>query len=252
MQDNIIYCTNDYTIFKRLCGNREVVESRKNTIKQSIIENGYIRNPIVVNEKMEIIDGQGRFEALKELKMPIEYVIAIGAGQKECVALNVNQKNWKTIDYIKSFAEMNVPEYNFIKVLCETFPTLDPAQIVGVSIKAQCTGGSVARAIKSGQIKFHHQDTIYERLKLYEKIFNIIKGDADFGLPRSYASITTFLYECEEIDQNKILTNLIKYRQFVIPSFNTKQALKNLESIYNRCAKKYVYFMPLYDEWAKG
>lgn len=92
MQDNTIYCTSDYTVFKKLLGNRVVLEQRKNTIKNSIIENGYVRNPIVVNEKMEIIDGQGRFEALKELKLPIEYVIAYGAGQKECIALNANQK----------------------------------------------------------------------------------------------------------------------------------------------------------------
>lgn len=252
MQDNIIYCTNDYTIFKKLCGNRDVLDQRKNTIKSSIIENGYIRNPIVVNEKLEIIDGQGRFEALKELKMPVEYVIAHGAGQKECIALNVNQKNWKTIDYIKSFAEMGIEEYKFIESMCAMFPDSDPAQIVGVCIKIPCSGGQVSKVIKTGNVVFYNKQTIPERLKLYEKIINIVKGDADYGLPRSYASVVTFLYECKEIDEERIVTNLVKYKQFVSPCFNIKQALKNLEFIYNRCAKKQVYFMPLYDEWVKG
>ncbi len=252
MQDNMIYSTRNYEIFHRLCGNREVVDNRKNIIKQSIIENGYIRNPIVVNEKMEIIDGQGRLEALKELGLPVEYVISKGAGQKECVALNANQKNWKTYDYIKSFAEMNVPEYVFLKTACETFPNLDPAQITGICVSGQCTGGTASRIIKSGEMKFYNVNTIYERLKLYERIFNIVKGDAEFGLPRSYASVVTFLYECDEIDQERIVTNLAKYRQFVTPSFNTRQALRNLEFTYNRCAKKFVYFVPLYDKWNKG
>ena len=65
MQDNTIYCTKNYEIFKRLYGNREVLAQRKRTIKNSILEIGYISNPIVVNENMEIIDAQGRFESLK-------------------------------------------------------------------------------------------------------------------------------------------------------------------------------------------
>ena len=36
---------------------------------------GFIKNPIVVNEKMEIIDGQGRFEVCKEKGLPIYYNI---------------------------------------------------------------------------------------------------------------------------------------------------------------------------------
>lgn len=252
MQDNRIYQTSDYNIFKKLCGNRAVLESRKNIIKKSIEENGYIRNPIVVNEKMEIIDGQGRFEALKELKMPIEYVIAYGTGQKECVALNVNQKNWRTFDYIKSFSEMGIEEYQFIDKVCKMFPKLDPAQMIGVCIKAQCTGGTASKAVKSGKLNFYHRETIIERLKLYERFMNIVQGDPDFGHPRTFASVVTFLYETNEIDEERVLTNLLKYKSFVTPSFNTRQVLKNLEFVYNRCAKKYVYFMPLYDKWVKG
>ena len=70
-----VYSTTDYDSFAKLEGNRDVLQSRKNIIKESIEERGWIRNPVVVNEKMQIIDGQGRFEALKELGMPIEYVI---------------------------------------------------------------------------------------------------------------------------------------------------------------------------------
>lgn len=91
-QVGAIYSSEDYSVFRKLNGNRSVLEQRKNMIMASITERGWIRNPVVVNEKMEIIDGQGRFEALKELGLPIEYVVAKGASISDCIALNIKQK----------------------------------------------------------------------------------------------------------------------------------------------------------------
>ena len=88
-----VYSTADYSAFKKLTGNRDILENRKNLIISSINERGWIRNPVVVNDNMEIIDGQGRFEALKELGLPIEYVVAHGATISDCIALNIKQTN---------------------------------------------------------------------------------------------------------------------------------------------------------------
>lgn len=249
MQDNRIYQTTDYSVFKKLGGNRDVLECRKNTIKKSIIENGYVRNPIVVNEHMEIIDGQGRFEALKELSLPVEYVIAHGAGQKECIALNANQKNWKSADYVKSFAELGLEDYKNLQSLCDLFPNLEQMNLVNVVAKIG-NGGSSAHIIRQGNLKIYHPETVVDRLKYYEKVHSVIKGN-EFGLQRTYAGVISFLYECEKIDHEKLFNNLCKYIKFVTPVFTTKQALETLEFVYNRCAKKYVYFKPLYDEWVK-
>ena len=59
----------DYSQFKYLGGNRDITHSKK--LLESITQNGYFNVPILVNENMEIIDGQGRFEALKMLGLPI-------------------------------------------------------------------------------------------------------------------------------------------------------------------------------------
>ena len=70
-----IYITKDYSIFKKLTGNRSTELERITKICDSIREVGYITSPILVNENMEVIDGQGRLEAFKELGIPVEYII---------------------------------------------------------------------------------------------------------------------------------------------------------------------------------
>ena len=251
MQDNKIYQTNNYDLFKKLLGNRDVLDGRKNVIKKSIVENGYIRNPIVVNEKMEIIDGQGRFEALKELGMPIEYVIAEGVGHKECVVLNANQKNWKTPDYIKSFSMLGIKDYQILEKMCDMFSHLDPANISTVCC-GLAGGGMISIKIREGNFKIHKEEDVIKRLKLYESIYEITCGNADYGLQRAFASVVTFIYETKEIDNERVVSQMKKCAEFITPSFNPNQALKNIELVYNRCLKKHIYFMPLYDEWKKS
>ena len=62
-------------MFKTMDGNRLLKNDRVNKIVESINAVGYILSPILVNEKMEVIDGQGRLAALERLKMPVHYMV---------------------------------------------------------------------------------------------------------------------------------------------------------------------------------
>ena len=53
-----IFKTYDYSLFKKLKGNRDIVESSLKGITKSMEEDGYSHNLVQVNEKMEIVDGQ--------------------------------------------------------------------------------------------------------------------------------------------------------------------------------------------------
>ena len=99
---NVVTLEHDLSVFKVLDGNRSVNPGRVDKIAQSIQKVGFIQCPIVVNEKMQVIDGQGRLEACKRLGLPIPYIKIKGVGIDECLAMNINQKNWSSEDYIKS------------------------------------------------------------------------------------------------------------------------------------------------------
>ena len=129
-----IKSTTNYEMFKKLEGNRATTVARVNKIKKSIMTVGYITSPILVNENMEIIDGQGRFEALKELRLPVEYIVQEGLNVKECIAMNIYQTNWKVMDYIKSYAAKGNPNYIRLTNLMTEFPLIATIEIMAVAL----------------------------------------------------------------------------------------------------------------------
>ena len=104
-----IYITDDYDKFKKLTGNRDVKGTKK--IVASIKSVGYVLSPILVNENFEVVDGQNRLEALKQLELPVPYIIQNGIGIEECRHLNIGQSNWNTTQFIRSYAESGNESY---------------------------------------------------------------------------------------------------------------------------------------------
>ncbi len=103
--------TDEYGRFNHIGANRNVDPRHVKSIKNSIKEHGVLINPVLVNGNMQIVDGQHRFQACKELKKPVYYLDIGDYGIKEVQALNLSQKNWTQKDYAESFAEMGAEHY---------------------------------------------------------------------------------------------------------------------------------------------
>lgn len=86
---NIVYETTDYDKFVIVDGNRII--DHVEHIKQSMKEH-YVPNAILVNEKFEILDGQNRFKAQKELGKPVRYIVEEGLGIVDARAMNRGPK----------------------------------------------------------------------------------------------------------------------------------------------------------------
>jgi hypothetical protein len=116
---NKVYKTNDLSIFKQIEGNRVPNPQHVKRLKTSIIQNGMLCNPILVNEKFEVIDGQHRLLASKEARSDVFYIILRGYSLPEVHTLNLNQKNWTKKDFMDGYADMGIESYiklrNFVK-----------------------------------------------------------------------------------------------------------------------------------------
>ena len=107
---NSVYRTNDYSLFSKLDGNRNINEAHLSRLKKSIQEES-LCVPIIVNEKHQIIDGQHRFECWKTLMLSVYYVVVEGYGLKQVQRINANTMNWKLADYAESYCDLGNKDY---------------------------------------------------------------------------------------------------------------------------------------------
>lgn len=101
----VVWRTKNYSAFRYLENNRTVDNAHVKRLMKSFAENGYIPAPILVNERMEELDGQHRAKAAERSELPIYYVVIDGAGETECRVLNKDQKKWSLMDHIEAAAK---------------------------------------------------------------------------------------------------------------------------------------------------
>lgn len=110
LTNKVVHTTTDYFLFKLLNGNRTINKAHLHNLKKSIEQN-YLFTVIIVNEKYEIIDGQHRFSIIKELELPLNYIVCEGYGLSEVHSLNQNTRTWNAEDFMNGYAEMGIEDY---------------------------------------------------------------------------------------------------------------------------------------------
>lgn len=227
-----VYTTNDYSIFKRLPGNRDIPESRISKIVESIQSIGWVHNPIVVNEKMEVIDGQGRLTALQRLKMPVEYVVAPGAGNKECIYMNMNMVNWKLPDFVKSYAEQGNENYQRLLSLMERYAN---GNLNIISTALYRISKAKLRDIKEGTLQLTEEQykAAIPRLEYIKPLLDKLDPKKLPGSIIMLMQTLVYYYDYEEVDKERLLYSVEKYIYNASPWVNNIDCEKEIENAYN-------------------
>lgn len=237
--------TKDYSIFKKLEGNRPVVNRRVNKIIASIQNVGYITSPLIVNEKMEVIDGQGRLEALEQLKMPVEYIVHPGIGINECIAMNINQGNWSLKDYIESYATRGNKSYQRLEQLIKEYPLANLDVIATAALRINKITGTM---VKDGSLVLTEEqyDKAVERLNYAYEIFDLVDKTAVRGGILNLIQVILYCYDYEEMDLKRLKEQVTKNIYVCRPWNNIDTCFNEIEELYNRNISKKVYFYTLY------
>lgn len=239
-----VYETYDYSKFKKMEGNRAVVNRRKTKILKSIEKVGYVNNPIIVNKNFEIIDGQGRFEACKELGLPIQYVIDQDAGLEECIALNLGQTNWTPMDYVRSYAEQGLNSYVRLLRLLERHPSIGLQVMYGVVTNTINTGGAGTRTLRDGDLDFSAEWGLYIEKSIIFIEENLEELKLIKGEQRVLQSGIAWVINNTNVDVKR-LGKIIKTKYPLIHAVvHTDTFLTELEDLYNKklSAEKCIYF----------
>lgn len=167
--------TSDYTIFKKNLCNREIDPSNLKKITASIKMNNMLElKPIIVNEGMEIIDGQHRLEAARNLGLEIYYIVQEKSQDHDMILLNSAQKNWTIADYVHYYATRGKSAYKLVMDICRDLQqdTKLILMLMGVNPK------KIGDKIKSGTLTIDNlepRESVEEKLKFIENIIAFIK-----------------------------------------------------------------------------
>lgn len=232
-----IYETKDYDAFKQMLGNRDAKSETK--IVNSIKKVGYVLNPIIVNEKLEIIDGQNRLGALKSLNLPVYYVVQEGLDVTACRNLNIGQTNWTTEDYIYSYADEGNQSYRRLASLMMEFQKQFGLQgIVAIAKPIQLNeGGGFSNArIKDGDFEMTQEEYEFAVMRLNSAIE---LGYVDFCKrkklnARVYWACVSYIYQNQEVNAKDVIESLEQFETIIPSCSRVSEQLQFFDDAINR------------------
>ena len=228
-----IESTVDYGKFNRLKGNRRISNKRVAIIKNSIESIGYISNPIIVNEKLEVIDGQGRLEALKELGMPVEYRIIPSIGIRECRAMNLKPTSWTVVDFVKSYAEYGNENYVRLLELNEKYG-ISCTTLHTICSYLTKSGRASQEELRNGIFVMSEErkeevSKICERLKELESAQKEIGGSKEL-----FHSCVAWCMMRDGVNIDRLIVSIQQQSNEIHPFAKTKESLAELSKVYNK------------------
>jgi hypothetical protein len=239
---NKVYATNDLTIFKQVAGNRVPNPQHIKKLKASIIEYGMLCNPILVNENMQVIDGQHRLYAAKEAKSSIYYVILKGYSLSQVHALNLNQKNWTKKDFMDGYADMGIESYGKLRDFVKN--NIDFTFTDCVSFCSNLAGSNfygTNKTKKDGELSFNSE--VFAEGTWKGKDFNLATEWAEkiklikpyyLGYNRStFVSVMIGLFKNPLFDYSDFMHKVRLQPKSLVDCANVTQQRLLIEEIYN-------------------
>jgi hypothetical protein len=222
-----VHTTKDYHLFKSIDGNRTKNLMHINRLKKSI-ESNYLFTIITVNEKYEIIDGQHRFDVIKELNLPLNYVICKGYGLHEVHVLNENSKTWSIDDYLDGYCKLGYKQYLKYAEFKNKYGFNHGECMMMLSDKSK-SGGDLTKIFYRGEFEIKNYK---ESCDLAEKISMI--GQYYSGYKRrSFVFAMLSLFKNEKFEFTELIQKLKLQQTALIDCVNAEQYLALIEEIYN-------------------
>lgn len=239
---NKVYKTNDLSIFKQIGGNRVANPQHIKRLKTSIIQNGMLCNPILVNEKMEVIDGQHRLIASQEAKSFVYYIILNGYSLNQVHTLNLNQKNWTKKDFMEGYADMGINSYIKLREFTykhEDFTFNDCIALCG-NIASSNAGISRKDRLKKPELSIQESFTEgtwkgkdFELANEWAEKIRLIKPYY-LGYNRSTFVLTMIsLFKNELFDYSEFMHKIRLQPKALVDCANNEQQKLLIEEIYN-------------------
>jgi hypothetical protein len=223
-----VYSTTDYSFFKQITSNRELDERHVSKLVRAISQKNMLHlNPIILNYKNEVIDGQHRLAAAEKLGVKVFYVIDELIDKKDIASLNSNSKNWKVSDYINYWTIEKAPGFDKLSHFLYEYPKIPASSAL---ILLSMDGKRDTSGLKNGHIDVSN----YNHALMIANALVVLYNDYDFVFERNFILA---LKSCFDENPDFSFETLQKKISLQPRSFVTcrtvKQYLEMIEEIYN-------------------
>lgn len=247
VQDNepkaasLVMQTTNYELFNTLKGNRVVSDNHVRNLVRSISEHNMLSaNPIIVNKNFDVIDGQHRLEAARQLGIPVHYVFNDEAALEDIQRLNTVSRAWGLVDYMESHIQRGNRNYVILRDFHRRFGSTLSVSLLLLSSQGELTTDKgLMQKFKRGEFAvkdYHYAEETALRLQEIEPYAEAgIVGDREFirALSVVYKQVKhDFLMEKLRIHTSKLQRRA-----------NIKDYLRQLEDICNYRQKNKFLFI---------
>lgn len=223
--------TKDYDQFIVINGNRTKNQAHINRLLASFSAKPLI-SVIIVNEKMEVIDGQHRLEVARQLELPVHFIVIPGYGLDEIHILNANQRNWNADDFLDGYCSKGLEHYLAYRDFKSEFGF----------------GHNETRTLLTGSSHSGHNTSFYEgRFEITDldrayKWAEMIRSIAIYysgWKRRSFVNALITLFKREQFSFDRFVLKLKAQPTGLKDCVDVAQYIELIEQIYNyRCSDK--------------
>ncbi|GAA3723043.1 hypothetical protein GCM10022378_11400 [Salinicoccus jeotgali] len=221
-----VYETDQYDDFSFMEENRGISANHVKALVKNI-KDGYEMPPIIVNEHMEVMDGQHRLMAHKELDEPVTFIIQRDMKENAIQRANTDVSKWTTPQHIEYHIKRGNEHYAKLNEFKEYsgMPVVQAMRILGKSADSRIK--SSAKIIQHGVFVVTHETDAYSftdevvlRMRMEAptgKIISALKRLYDAGVDTKRLVTAVNVTE----DELKLLNTVPKIIETIVKVYNT-------------------------------
>jgi len=224
---NKILKTTGYSLFTFIKGNRPINYTHVGNLVASIKEKD-LAMPIIVDQNMNVVDGQHRLKAYEILSKPVTYIIKKDFNLADIRQVNSVQKNWTPLTYMNSFAQLGIEDYVYLEWFYRTYK-------FGINECCQMLDGGAQRSskhnseFKEGKFKIKN----LEQGKLMAKRINKIGEYFEHYKKRTFVTAMIFAIREKDFAWTRFEQKLENFSSILKNQGSRHDFLVNIEKLYN-------------------
>jgi hypothetical protein len=232
--ETTILKTTDYSIFNKLNGNRPYNKGLLRSLHESIENDGdyLMYNPILVNDDMEVVDGQHRLKVAEEAGKAIYYIVGENLKLKQAQIFNSRKRQWILADFLNAYL---VQGHRDAQILFDFSKEFRLSIAISVKLLAGSMSTSTMEKFRNGQ--FEIKDLT--RAQDIAGVLSTIRDHSpDYAFAHNACIKAVFILLEKVADPKVFQRKLEQYQTVITRRVSPKDYLRQFELVLNMGSDK--------------